>query len=94
VTNRLPEPLASALDYLNEVPDNDGREFVPTAELIDTLNVEPTEFARQMADQGCRPTRDRITDNGQIRQVRGYRLTDIHTAADAIRNSTSNDDNL
>jgi len=82
----LPEPLASVVDYLATVPDDDDREFVPTAELIEALDVEPTEFAGQMSDLGCRPTRDRIAEDGRVRQVRGYRLADIDAAAEAIRN--------
>ncbi|HEV7647419.1 MAG TPA: cell division protein FtsK [Actinophytocola sp.] len=88
----LPEPLASVVDYLAEQPDD--REFVPTAELVDAFDVEPTEFARQMANLGCRPTRDRVTDNGHTRQVRGYRLADIHTTADAIRSGEQSDEEL
>lgn len=87
----LPEPLASVVDYLANVPDDD-REFVPTAELVDAVNVEPTEFARQMAALGCRPTRDRTTDNGQARQVRGYRPADIYSAVNGIRDGTLTDE--
>jgi DNA segregation ATPase FtsK/SpoIIIE, S-DNA-T family len=77
------------VEYLATVPDDD-REFVPTAELIEALNVEPIEVARQMSDLGCRPTRDRITEDGRARQVRGYHLADINTAAEAIRSRESN----
>jgi DNA segregation ATPase FtsK/SpoIIIE, S-DNA-T family len=84
---QLPKPLASVVDYLAEQPDGD-REFVPTAELVEALDVDPTEFARQMTELGCRPTRDRITENGQVRQVRGYRVTDVDAVVDAIRTGT------
>jgi S-DNA-T family DNA segregation ATPase FtsK/SpoIIIE len=51
----LPEPLASVVAYLGADLDEDEREFVPTAELITALEVEPTAFGRQMGDLGCRP---------------------------------------
>jgi DNA segregation ATPase FtsK/SpoIIIE, S-DNA-T family len=80
----LPEPLASVLAYLGD--DLDTREFVPTAELVAELGVEPTSFGRQMGELGCQPRRDRITDqDGTIRQVRGYTTADLRTAADEHR---------
>jgi DNA segregation ATPase FtsK/SpoIIIE, S-DNA-T family len=78
----LPEPLASVVDHLGE----DGRDFVPSEELVATLAVEPTMFGRQMADLGCRSTRERISaEDGTIRQVRGYRIADITAAIRAFR---------
>ena len=59
----LPEPLASVVDYLGE--DLDEREFVPTAELVEALEVEPTMFARQMAELGCRPTPEPCAGRGR-----------------------------
>jgi DNA segregation ATPase FtsK/SpoIIIE, S-DNA-T family len=53
----LPEPLASVVDCLGDDLDEDGRDFVSTAELVDALDVEPTAFGRQMGDLGCRSTR-------------------------------------
>ncbi|GHH59742.1 cell division protein FtsK [Lentzea cavernae] len=77
----LPEPLASVVDYLaDELNGDDGRDFVPTAELVAALNVEPTSFGRDMAELGCRPTRDRVTDGDRVRQVRGYDLANIRAA--------------
>jgi S-DNA-T family DNA segregation ATPase FtsK/SpoIIIE len=79
----LPEPLASVVDYLGDDLDPDGREFVPTAELTDALDVEPSTFARQMGELGCRPTRNRVpTDDGGARRVRGYFTADIRAAID------------
>jgi hypothetical protein len=51
--------------------------------------VEPTELARQMAELVCRPTRDRITEDGQVRQVRGQRVADADAVVDAIRTGTA-----
>jgi S-DNA-T family DNA segregation ATPase FtsK/SpoIIIE len=80
----LPEPLASVVSYLSD--DADGREFVPTAELVEELDVEPTLFGRQMGDLGCQPTRQRIEqEDGSTRQVRGYRTDDIRAAAEDRR---------
>nr|WP_092530883.1 FtsK/SpoIIIE domain-containing protein [Amycolatopsis arida] len=80
----VPEPLASVVAYLGE--DLDRREFVPTAELVDALGVEPTAFGRQMGELDCRSVRDRITDaDGHIRQVRGYFTADLRAAIDAHR---------
>lgn len=74
------EPLASVLAYLGD--DVDSRTFVPTAELIEALGVEPTTFGRQMADLGCGSRRERIpAADGTMRQVRGYLTADIRAAA-------------
>jgi len=79
---RLPEPLASVVAYLGD--DLDEREFIPTAELVDALDVEPNSFGRAMADLDCPSTRDRIVgDDDQPRRVRGYRTTDIRAAVAA-----------
>jgi S-DNA-T family DNA segregation ATPase FtsK/SpoIIIE len=83
----LPEPLASVVEYLGTDLEEGGREFIPTTELITALNTDRATLSRQMIDLGCRPTRERIpTDDGTIRQVRGYLTADIRTAAQAIRN--------
>jgi S-DNA-T family DNA segregation ATPase FtsK/SpoIIIE len=75
----LPEPLASVHDYLGE--DLDTREFIPTAELVDALGVEPVVFARQMGEHRCDPTRGRVErSDGTARQVRGYLTADIRAA--------------
>ena len=87
----LPEPLASIVDYLGEdLDEHDGREFVPSAELAEALELDPTELGLQMREFGCRPTRERIpTGEGTPRQVRGYRTADlraaIHTAGTSER---------
>jgi S-DNA-T family DNA segregation ATPase FtsK/SpoIIIE len=78
-----PEPLASVIEYLGD--DLDNREFVPTAELVEALDVEPTMFAKQMTELGCRPTRYRVLgDDGETRRVRGYLVADIRTAMDGV----------
>jgi S-DNA-T family DNA segregation ATPase FtsK/SpoIIIE len=78
----LPEPLASVVEYLgDDLAEDDGREFVATAELLDALHAEPTAFGRQMGDLGCRSTRERIPgDDGQTKRVRGYLTADIRAA--------------
>jgi S-DNA-T family DNA segregation ATPase FtsK/SpoIIIE len=77
----LPEPLASVVEYLGEGIDE--REFVPTAELIEALDVEPGGFARQMGELRCRPIRQYVpTEDGGTRRVRGYLTADIRTAID------------
>jgi S-DNA-T family DNA segregation ATPase FtsK/SpoIIIE len=74
----LLEPLASVVAYLGADLDEDGREFIPTAELAEALTVEPTAFGRQMGELGCRPRPGRVTtDDGTVRQVRGYLTADI-----------------
>ncbi|MFC4003976.1 cell division protein FtsK [Prauserella oleivorans] len=80
----LPEPLASVAEYLGDDLGPGGRDFVPTAELVDALDVEPTAFGRQMGELGCRSTRRRVTgDDGSTRQVRGYDVADIRVVVDA-----------
>jgi S-DNA-T family DNA segregation ATPase FtsK/SpoIIIE len=77
----LPEPLASVVQYLGADLDDGSREFVPTAELVEALGVEPTVFGRQMGELGCRPRPGRITtEDGTTRQARGYLIADIQTA--------------
>jgi S-DNA-T family DNA segregation ATPase FtsK/SpoIIIE len=86
----LPEPLASVVDYLGEDLDEDGRDFVPTAELTEALNVDPTTFARDMGELGCRPDRHRVsTEDGETRRVRGYFTADIRAAIARSRDKTS-----
>jgi S-DNA-T family DNA segregation ATPase FtsK/SpoIIIE len=81
----LPEPLASVVEYLADL-DEGGREFIPTAELVTALSIDRATLSRQMSDLGCRPTRERIpTEDGTLRQVRGYLIADIRTVAEAIR---------
>ncbi|MGH3913845.1 MAG: cell division protein FtsK [Pseudonocardiaceae bacterium] len=87
----LPEPLASVVAYLGADLDG-GRDFVPTAELVDALDVEPTSFGRQMGDLGCRPRPGRITtEDGTIRQARGYYTADIRAAITAQQDDTESD---
>ncbi|GAB3688002.1 cell division protein FtsK [Saccharopolyspora tripterygii] len=79
--SELPEPLSSVVDYLGD--DIDRRDFVPTAELIDALDTEPTLFGRQMGELGCQPRRARVaSEDGTVRQVRGYYTADLREAVD------------
>jgi DNA segregation ATPase FtsK/SpoIIIE, S-DNA-T family len=79
----LPEPLASVVNYLGDDLGPHGREFVPTAELTDELDREPSLFTRQMGELGCRPTRQYVpTEDGTTRRVRGYLTADIQAAID------------
>jgi S-DNA-T family DNA segregation ATPase FtsK/SpoIIIE len=81
----LPEPLASVVDYLaEEIGSEDGRDFVPTAELVAALEVEPT-FGLDMAKLGCRSTRDRVATENGMKQVRGYAVADIRAAVERLR---------
>jgi DNA segregation ATPase FtsK/SpoIIIE, S-DNA-T family len=91
----LPEPLASVVEYLGADLNGDNREFVPTAELIEALDVEPTVFGRQMGELGCRPRPGRISaDDGTSRQARGYLIADIRAAVSALRNDPEGGEGL
>ncbi len=81
----LPEPLASVVDYLSDDLEAGGRAFVPTAELVEALEIEATGFGRQMGELGCRPTRERITTEQGTRQVRGYLTAEIRAAVRSCR---------
>jgi DNA segregation ATPase FtsK/SpoIIIE, S-DNA-T family len=82
----LPEPLASVTEYLGGDLDDGGREFIPTAELVTALGIDRATLSRQLTELGCRPTRERIpAEDGTLRQVRGYLVADIRSAAEAIR---------
>jgi S-DNA-T family DNA segregation ATPase FtsK/SpoIIIE len=79
----LPEPLASVVDYLDDDLGPHRREFVPTVELTDELDMEPGMFARQMGELGCRPTRQYVpTEDSALRRVRGYLTADIRAAVE------------
>jgi S-DNA-T family DNA segregation ATPase FtsK/SpoIIIE len=81
---KLPEPLVSVVEYLGE--DIDGRDFVPTAELVAALDMEPTAFGRQMGELGCRSERNRVPgEDGKMRQIRGYFTSDVRAAVDACQ---------
>ncbi|MFC7343262.1 cell division protein FtsK [Saccharopolyspora griseoalba] len=87
----LPEPLAAVVDYLGD--DLQDRDFVPTAELVDALDVEPTMFGRQMGEFGCQPRRARMpSDDGTVRQVRGYYTADLRAAVEEARGGEETDD--
>jgi DNA segregation ATPase FtsK/SpoIIIE, S-DNA-T family len=91
----LPEPLASVVEYLGADLDGDNREFVPTAELVEALDVEPTAFGRQMGELGCRPRPGRISaDDGTSRQARGYLIDDIRAAVAALRDDPESGEGL
>ncbi len=76
----LPQLLASIVAYLGDGIDN--RDFVPTAEFIDALDVDPATFSRDMAELDCRPTRQYVPTGDGTRRVRGYLTADIRTAVD------------
>jgi S-DNA-T family DNA segregation ATPase FtsK/SpoIIIE len=78
----LPEPLAAVVDYLGE--ELDEREFVPTAELVEALEVEAATFAREMGDLGCKPLRQYVPDGEGTRRVRGYLTADIRAAVERV----------
>ncbi|MFD4668456.1 FtsK/SpoIIIE domain-containing protein [Lentzea sp. NPDC058450] len=82
----LPEPLAAVVDYLGDGLDE--REFVPTAELVAALNVEPTTFGKDMGGLGCRPTRQYVQEDEGTRRVRGYLTADIRAAIVEIGSSS------
>jgi S-DNA-T family DNA segregation ATPase FtsK/SpoIIIE len=79
----LPEPLAAVVRHLGEGIEE--REFVPTAELVEALEIEPSVFARQMGELGCRPVRQYVpTEDGEARRVRGYLTADIRAAIEQV----------
>ncbi|TWG07557.1 S-DNA-T family DNA segregation ATPase FtsK/SpoIIIE [Saccharopolyspora dendranthemae] len=87
-TVELPEPLASVVDHLGD--ELDQREFVPSAELTEALEVDPGTFAKQMGQLECRPTRHRIPDeSGELRRVRGYFTADIRAAVGRVADEIS-----
>ncbi|MBB5908276.1 FtsK/SpoIIIE domain-containing protein [Actinoalloteichus hymeniacidonis] len=92
---RLPEPLGAVVEFLGEELRPGGRRFVPTAELTDALDVEPSVFARQMGELGCRPTRHYVPEGDGVRRVRGYLTAEIRDAVARVRSgeiSSTGDD--
>jgi len=89
----LPEPLASVVEYLGADLNDDGREFIPTAELVDALDAEPTAFGRHMGELGCRPRRGQVTnENGTTRQARGCLTADIRATIEAQQDDPEPED--
>ncbi|MFD7658677.1 cell division protein FtsK, partial [Actinosynnema sp. NPDC059797] len=78
----LPEPLTSVVDYLGD--ELDQREFVPTSELVEALEVEAVTFAREMSELGCKPLRQYVPDGETSRRVRGYLTADIRAAVERV----------
>ena len=74
----LPEPLAAIVEHLGNGLDE--RDFVPTAELVEALEVEPTTFGKEMGDLGCRPVRQYVHEDQGTRRVRGYLTADLRGA--------------
>ena len=57
----------------------------PPLNLVTALGIDRATLSRNMSELGCRPTRERIpAEDGTLRQVRGYLIADIRTAAEAI----------
>ncbi|MFI5586335.1 FtsK/SpoIIIE domain-containing protein [Amycolatopsis sp. NPDC051758] len=80
----LPNPLPAIVDYLGEDLGPGGREFVPTAELVEALGTDARTFAQEMSELGCRPTRYRLqSEDGGVQQVRGYLTVDVRKAIES-----------
>ncbi|XVV01923.1 cell division protein FtsK [Actinosynnema sp. CA-248983] len=84
----LPEPLASVVDYLGDDLEPGGRDFVPTAELVAAIGLDPKAFGLLT---GCTTTRDRIDTPDGVRQVRGYLTADIRSAVARLREAAAVD---
>jgi S-DNA-T family DNA segregation ATPase FtsK/SpoIIIE len=83
----LTDLLAAVGEFLDADPS--GRDFVPTTELIEALDVEPVWFARALLGFDCRPGRRRVYgDDGTVRQVRGYAVADLHEAMKRFTDET------
>ena len=79
-----PAPLVSVVAHLGK--ELIRRPFVPTAELVAVLGVEPTAFGREMGEFDCAPRPGRITGpDGHVRQVRGYATADLRAAIERYR---------
>ncbi|XVV05233.1 cell division protein FtsK [Actinosynnema sp. CA-248983] len=84
----LPEPLASVVGYLGDDLEPGGRDFVPTAELVAAIGLDPKAFGLLT---GCTTTRDRIDTPDGVRQVRGYLTADIRAAVARLREAEAVD---
>jgi DNA segregation ATPase FtsK/SpoIIIE, S-DNA-T family len=90
-STELPEPLASVVDHLDDLGD-DAPEFISTADLADALDLDSTWLGRRLGELGCRSTRERIpTEDGRVRQIRGYFTADLMAAAEAVDGDESPD---
>jgi S-DNA-T family DNA segregation ATPase FtsK/SpoIIIE len=87
VEDRMPGRLRAADDYLADHAN--GRTFVPTAELVDALDLAgdtraATQFGRSMRSWGCAPKQGWVTEDDGRRQVRGYNVADVRAAVERI----------
>jgi DNA segregation ATPase FtsK/SpoIIIE, S-DNA-T family len=90
----VPEPLGSVVDHLDEL-GVDAPEFVSNADFAEVLDFDPAWLGRRLAELGCRSTRERVTsEDGRVRQVRGYLTADLFSAADEVRDRESSDGEL
>ncbi|MCG8918786.1 cell division protein FtsK [Actinokineospora sp. PR83] len=83
-TEELPSLLAEVVEYVDR--HGDGREFIPNAELVEVTGFDSTTLGRQMSEFGCVSTRDRIASEEGVRQVRGYRVSEIESAVTRYAN--------
>jgi S-DNA-T family DNA segregation ATPase FtsK/SpoIIIE len=80
----LPEPLASIIDYLDEL--DSVPEFVSAADLAEMVETDPAWLGRRLGELGCRSIRERIPqETGEVRQIRGYLTADLYAAAAAVQ---------
>jgi S-DNA-T family DNA segregation ATPase FtsK/SpoIIIE len=72
--------LADLLTALSNYLDTGAgdRDFIPTAELIEALDLDPVWFGRAMGQLGCRSSRKRCGTDGAPR--RGYLVDDLREA--------------
>ncbi|RKT55537.1 cell division protein FtsK [Saccharothrix australiensis] len=78
-TDEVPELLAAVIDHLGE--ELYERDFVPTAELVEALEVDAGTFGREMGELGCPPVRQYVPHGDGVRRVRGYLTADVRAAA-------------
>ncbi len=88
--DEVPEPLAAVVDHLGD--ELYERDFVPTAELVEALQVDAGTFGREMSEAGCPPVRQYVPHGDGVRRVRGYLTADIRAAAGLVDDEIGSDE--
>lgn len=81
-------PLATVADYLDADLEDDGREFIPSAELVEEVGYRSQKaLAADLGPYGLTPSQGYWTDeHGHRSQTRGYRTADINAALQRAQN--------
>lgn len=88
-------PLAVVADYLDaDLDADDGREFIPSAELVEELGYRSQKaLAAELGPLGLTPSQGYwIDEDGTRKETRGYRTADINAAIARLQTGQTSPD--